>query len=808
MRRFVTLFVLLLFSIPFGVSISGCSKTVAPTFCNGGDSGITTGQVTTITLTPVVYGISLNFAEIGQVSTPSATDCKGSTASAGNYTYGTTDMTIADVQPSSGRLCAGTWNRNTGGGIPDFTVCNPTNKSGTAYISASAGGVTSNPLPIFVHPVVTSIVLGAPSANCTTDPATNCSSAAINYSAAASTVAGCPTSAAFPTNPLLSNGCCTIPPNTVTAGTTVPAYTGTSCVSQGTTSQLSARVYAGTAAGGNLSNVSCLAGHLQFSATGSTSSTSVSPVVSIDQNGVATANLPGSVLISANVANAASSAGFFSTCPPASILLSAPNTTGNPISINQNNNQPLLATVLDTKGVTLTGLSLEYVSTSPTTVPAIAGGAVDPVLAGAASISAICQPPGCNPSAYNQIGLFGNGKPVTSNSVDFTAPGTNSTVLYMASTQSKYIVSQDFTTTALSAPFLLPYTPNSMVISNDGSTIYMGSSTALMVLNAVNTLSISRTDITTQGTVLALSPDGTQIVVSDPVRQIISLQTSSGSTISTYGGVGTHAEFAPDSQTVYIGAGNQVLVYSAFTGWTSYTPATSGGTPVTDVAITVPSVGAYFAGPITTARSYCAITTSTSPTTDANVFYPPAADSSTNSAVTDRLAATNDGLHMLGVTASTKTPTLSDIHVSVPVGVPVGACPTSGTVTFPSTLTTSILSQIAATAITGVLPTSDSSLAFVTYSGTGGVVPAYAPTTSGAGTVSYVKLSGSATAPISGVVSADSTTFYTGTSGDNLVHIINRSTLTDTSTLAPNLTGASGTAAPVDLLVQKPRKTT
>ena len=29
------------------------------------------------TLTPIVYGISLNFAEIGQVNTPSATDCKG-----------------------------------------------------------------------------------------------------------------------------------------------------------------------------------------------------------------------------------------------------------------------------------------------------------------------------------------------------------------------------------------------------------------------------------------------------------------------------------------------------------------------------------------------------------------------------------------------------------------------------------------------------------------------------------------------------------------------------------------------------------
>ena len=190
-----------------------------------------------------------------------------------------------------------------GGGIPDYTVCNPTNKSGTAYVSASADGVTSNPLPIFVHPVVTSIVLGGPSSNCTTDPTTAC----------------CPIA---------------------TVGSpTAPPYPANSCFSQGKTAQLVARVYAGT--GANQTNISCLAGHLQFSAQGSTSTTNISPIVTIDQNGVATANQPGSVLISANVANAASSAGFFSTCPPVSINLTAPGTTTNPVIVNQNNTQPL-----------------------------------------------------------------------------------------------------------------------------------------------------------------------------------------------------------------------------------------------------------------------------------------------------------------------------------------------------------------------------------------------------------------------------------------------------------------------------------
>ena len=60
MRRFVTLAVLLLFTVPFGVSISGCSKKSPTIFCNGADSGIPVGQVTTITLYPQITGISLN----------------------------------------------------------------------------------------------------------------------------------------------------------------------------------------------------------------------------------------------------------------------------------------------------------------------------------------------------------------------------------------------------------------------------------------------------------------------------------------------------------------------------------------------------------------------------------------------------------------------------------------------------------------------------------------------------------------------------------------------------------------------------
>ena len=86
MRRFVTLVFLLFFTIPFGVSIAGCSKSVPAAFCNGGDSGPQVGQLFAIALQPQLYGISLNYAEIGQVSAPTATDCKGTTETVSSYT--------------------------------------------------------------------------------------------------------------------------------------------------------------------------------------------------------------------------------------------------------------------------------------------------------------------------------------------------------------------------------------------------------------------------------------------------------------------------------------------------------------------------------------------------------------------------------------------------------------------------------------------------------------------------------------------------------------------------------------------------
>ena len=107
--------------------------------------------------------------------------------------------------------------------------------------------------------------------------------------------------------------------------------------------------------------------------------------------------------------------------------------------------------------------------------------------------------------------------------------------------------------------------------------------------------------------------------------------------------------------------------------------------------------------------------------------------------------------------------------------------------------------------------------------------PMYVVPTSGTGTVTPITLSGTATAPVAGVFDTFDGDFYVGTSGDNLVHIINVTptsgapTAVDSGTpLTPALpcaaAGTYGTPVPTcattttpaipNLIVQRPKKST
>ncbi len=785
MRRFVGFLFFVFFAFPLGLSVAGCGRGVSVTYCNGSGYGPTTGQVKAITLAAnlVTTGESLNYGQIGQQLSATAVDCVSSAVSVSRYLYSSTDPTIADINPGTGAVCGGTWNRNTGGGIGDYTVCTPpvSTTNHTAFITASANGATSNSIQVFIHAPVTNVVLGqSDQAHCDTNPASDCTACNPN-------LIGAP------------------PPHP-----TPRVYDPTSCLSQHSTEQLVARVYAGT------NNITCQVGPVAFALQSSGN------IASVNAQGVVLAEQPGSALVTATVSNSSSalSAGFVSTCPPTSITLSAVGQPAgaNNINVAINTAQTFIATATDRNGTVLQGLQLEFNSTLPVNFPT-SGNTVSAGYPGSSTITAVCQPPACNPAPFSQIGDLGNGVPITSNGITVTAPGTSSDVLYMGSLGSQYLVSKDFTTGALAAPLKLPYAPNSMVISQDGTSIYMGSSGGLMTVSTASE-TVSAVYQAIQGNVLAVAPNNSYAVITDPARQTVSLITPSGTVFTSFNGVGTRAQWTPDSSTLYVTTNDptHLLTYSTLLGWQSVTT----GQQYTDVAVTVPNVGAYFAGAHTTdGRTDCpsttAVSTATPPTTT-NTFYPLADQAPVP---TDRLAFTTDGKHLLGATVGTGTPTLQDIVVTLPtqnVGgiTTIAPCPlppvTIAPGFFTNTASSHALAGIAAASITGVIPAGNSAIAFVTYNGSSGatsnLLPLYVPAT---GSLSNVTLSGAATAPVAGAFSTDNQTFYVGTTGDNAVHTIGvkGTTASDTGVIPPalpTLTG-SGTATP-NLVVLRARKPT
>jgi trimeric autotransporter adhesin len=225
-------------------------------------------------------------------------------------------------------------------------------------------------------------------------------------------------------------------------------------------------------------------------------------------------------------------------------------------------------------------------------------------------------------------------------------------------------------------------------------------------------------------------------------------------------------------------------------------------------------VATFLSGDTTAARSYCPNNT----TATTLQFYPPAGDTAVS---TTQITATADGFHVLGADTSS----FSDIWLQnynstqkqeVP-GVPVNACPAYNGP--PLTLNTSSFNSqalpVTASEIDQVVSSPYANLAFVTYQGSGasGVLPYYVPGTWSTGsfpfgTLSTLQLSSGAQAPVAGIFSPDGSIFFTSTSGDNLVHMVDTSTFTDTQTINPKLTNPSGAGVPAQFLAVKSRATT
>lgn len=803
MQRFFALLALIVLSIPVGLSITGCQTPVGD-YCNGQGYGPKLGQVASISLGPETTGISVAWGQTAQLGTPSAIDCKNSPVSVSHYTYGSSDLLLADVSPT-GEVCGGTWNRNSPGGIANYTICTPPSGSSTSgctstscgvvQMSVSGGGASSNPVPVYVHPPITAIEITQ-----------NAESACVsqNQSGPTYSPSGTP-----PTVKVLGPDGVAIDPSDI----------GTIDYTAETPSIV------------NINNTS-------VSGTG--------------VNGATTAQQPGATVIDASVSKASSgsAAGYFYTCPPASIQLTLNGSATGVTSIKKGTPVFINAVVKDTKGATMNGLALSYTTTEPQNFAVTSDGQVTANWPGDAYISATCQPATCNPSPVSQIGIFGTGTPVVSNTLQVTSPGQNSNILWMASTQSQYFSSVDLTTGTPGIPVRLPYPPNSMVASQDGEVLYFGSYRELMTFNS-ETNALTKQDTSVPGVVLAVSPDGTQLIINDQLRKVIYLYSTTSGIISSIQGVATRASWAPNGNTVYITGPNALYVYNVAVGWNTYSTNTTPtgptqpnlssclldnntvatgavGTNAYDpfcaahLAQTVPSEGVFVTGSPTTAWGFCPNTSGTTP-----IYYPQAASIGVE---TDALTATPDGDHILGAatTGLTDIWLYQDASKSTP-GAPTGGCPAANTgLQFQTTDLTTNFSTIGLSPAeidqvvdSQVGSTPGSSIAFVTYnnddqSAGSGILPYYIPSTTPGqpGILSKIQLSGTAKSPIAGIFSPNEQFFFVSTSGDNLVHYIQigsdpaTTAPTDIKTINPGLVNGAGQPVPVQMMAVRARSTT
>lgn len=325
----------------------------------------------------------------------------------------------------------------------------------------------------------------------------------------------------------------------------------------------------------------------------------------------------------------------FTTCLVSYIRLQAQGITGNSFTLNSGS-KAITATAVDTLGVTLTNPPLTWSSSNPeaasfssATNTSGNNSIAARVNAGGTAISASCTPPTCNIGVLPGLPVYasnGNlpiaGQPVGPAAfgvlaADITPTKIPTYTAWAATTQcNNQLNCQSIAfavgpgTNPVGASVFMSRTPNSMLFNQQGTRIYFGSDQGLMYLD-VGTASSSVSEVSSASTpcnvslcgkVLAISPNGNRVVVSDTISNPHQVYIFSGGGASTPtvdlvlanpAESATAAAFSPDEMKIFIltDAGT-MYVYSTVDGLTSF----SVGTSATDVAFSADGSIAYVAG--------------------------------------------------------------------------------------------------------------------------------------------------------------------------------------------------------------------
>lgn len=280
----------------------------------------------------------------------------------------------------------------------------------------------------------------------------------------------------------------------------------------------------------------------------------------------ATAKVPGLTAIYATIGTANSVPTYFTTCPVQSIALTVTAATTT--------SKTVVPTIVDTVGTTINGAPLTWSSSEPASATVSSTGLITASpTSGAATIIASCTPPTCN------IGIFPSLPIYPQNVVTMNATGAaKSGTVYVSSTSCGTTDGCFSTTVPITTPantlgtfVTLPATPNSLVFDHKGAKAYLGTNSGLLGsvgLSVLDSASNSVTPFTAvPGKVLAVSPDGNKVVISDTAptdgpNRVFVFDTTNRSNATFQITGATAADFSPDSLKAFIVAGSTLYVYS------------------------------------------------------------------------------------------------------------------------------------------------------------------------------------------------------------------------------------------------------
>lgn len=325
----------------------------------------------------------------------------------------------------------------------------------------------------------------------------------------------------------------------------------------------------------------------------------------------------------------------FTTCLVSYIRLQAQGITGNSFAL-ASGSKVIEATVVDTLGVKLASPPLTWSSSNPEVASFSAAtnttgsnSITAHANAGGADITASCTPPSCNVGVLPGLPVYASGGnlPIAGQPVGPEAFGVISASIiptkiptysaWAATTQcngqlncQSIAFSVAPGTNPVGPSAVMFRTPNSMLFNPQGTRIYFGSDEGLMYLDvggvnpSVVPVSAASTpcNVSLCGKVLAISPDGNRVVVSNTISNphqvyIFNGGATSAAPIDLVLSVPTDnaiaAAFSPDEMKIFIltDAG-RMYVYSAVDGLTFF----SVGTSATDVAFSADGSIAYVAG--------------------------------------------------------------------------------------------------------------------------------------------------------------------------------------------------------------------